>query len=92
MTTATAPARDTPGGAVTSPFEGALFIDMDNYRARYECLRRVCPHRIEGPVCANDRVADAEGRPVRRGPEAVAAFIASAKADHLAKYHSGSTR
>lgn len=87
MTTDPAPARDTPGSAVTPPFDGALFIDMDNFRARYECLRPNCPHRLEGPVCADDHVADAEGRPVRRGPESVAAFIASVKADHLAKYH-----
>ncbi|MFF8910201.1 hypothetical protein [Streptomyces olivaceoviridis] len=93
MTAPSARARDTPGRAVAPPpFDGELFIDMDNVRARYECLRPGCPHPLEGPVCANDRVTDAEGRPARRGPSGVAAFIAGIKAHHLAQYDHRSTR
>ncbi len=90
--TADAPrARDTPGRADPLPFDGALFVDMDNLRARYECLRPDCPHRLEGPVCASDRVADAAGRPTRRGPAGVTAFVAGVRDYHLAQYHHRST-
>ncbi|WP_442803401.1 hypothetical protein OG411_17430 [Streptomyces pseudogriseolus] len=73
------------------PFDGALFVDLDGQRARYECLRPGCPHRLEGPVCASDRVRGADGAAVRRGPDGVAAFVEGVKALHLSKYH-GSTR
>ncbi|MEU6098419.1 hypothetical protein [Streptomyces sp. NPDC047079] len=35
---------------------GALFVDMDNVRARYECVRPGCTHRLEGPVYGADEV------------------------------------
>lgn len=35
---------------------GALFVDMDNVRARYECLRPECTQRLEGPVYGTDDV------------------------------------
>lgn len=74
-------------GARRYPFDGVLFVDMEGQRAKYECLRPSCPHRLEGPVSSTD--PDAEGR--RRGAEWVAYFVANAKSKHLAQYH-GSTR
>ncbi|MFF8879629.1 hypothetical protein [Streptomyces flaveolus] len=92
MSSTAAPARDTPGrAAAPPPFEGALFVDLDGQRARYECLRPGCPHRLEGPVCASDRVKGEDGEVVPRGPGGVAAFVGGVKAYHLSKYH-GSTR
>ncbi|MEV0526607.1 hypothetical protein AB0I66_24500 [Streptomyces sp. NPDC050439] len=93
MTSPAARARDTPGGtAVPPPFQGVLFVDLDGQRAKYECLRPGCPHRLEGPIAANDRVKDKSGRTTwRRGPGGVAAFVAGIKAYHLSKHH-GSTR
>ncbi|MFJ3826207.1 hypothetical protein [Streptomyces nodosus] len=85
-------ARDTPGrAAAPQPFEGALFVDLDGQRAKYECLRPGCPHRLEGPVCASDRVRGEDGALIRRGPDGVAAFVADVKTYHLSTYH-GSTR
>jgi hypothetical protein len=75
---------------VTSQIAGALFVDMDNLRARYECLRPDCPHRLEGPVTANDQVRDADGRTVRRGATGVASFIAGVRDHHLTQYHRSS--
>ncbi|MFD4259985.1 hypothetical protein ACFWR9_20790 [Streptomyces sp. NPDC058534] len=92
MSSTAARARDTPDGAAAPPpFEGALFVDLDGQRARYECLRPDCPHRLEGPICASDRVRGEDGQPAPRGPGGVAAFVAGIKAYHLTKYH-GSTR
>jgi len=92
LTATAARARDTPGrAAAPEPFEGALFVDLDGQRARYECLRPGCPHRLEGPVCASDRVKGEDGNPAPRGPGGVAAFVDGIKAYHLSKYH-GSTR
>ncbi|MFE4051206.1 hypothetical protein [Streptomyces sp. YIM B13518] len=92
MTSHAVRARDTPGRtAAPQPFEGALFVDLDGQRARYECLRPGCPHRQEGPVCSSDRVKSEDGTPVPRGPGGVAAFVDGIKAYHLSKYH-GSTR
>ncbi|MFD5670266.1 hypothetical protein ACFWIK_35885 [Streptomyces anthocyanicus] len=91
MSTA-ARARDTPGRApIPQPFEGALFVDLDGQRARYECLRPGCSQPLEGPIAADDRVKGEDGRPAPRGPDGVAAFVAGIKAYHLTKYH-GSTR
>ncbi|WP_121712399.1 hypothetical protein [Streptomyces sp. E5N91] len=91
MTTA-ARARDTPGRApIPQPFEGGLFVDLDGQRAKYECLRPGCPHPLEGPVCATDRVRGEDGALAPRGPGGVAAFVAGIKAFHLTKHH-GSTR
>jgi hypothetical protein len=67
--------------------DGQLFVDMDNYRARYECYRAECPHPLEGPVRATDR--DAGNK--RIGAEGVASFIAGAKDRHLNTHH-GSLR
>ena len=33
---------------------GALFVDLEGVRARYECLRPGCTHRLEGPVHGQD--------------------------------------
>lgn len=68
------------------PFDGALFVDLDGQRARYECLRPGCPHRLEGPVYSTDR-RDGE----RIGVEGLKAFIDGVKQNHLATYH-GSAR
>ncbi|MFB8298718.1 hypothetical protein ACFC66_37070, partial [Streptomyces bacillaris] len=68
---------------------GALFVDMDNFRARYECTRPGCPQPKEGPVCANDRLEGNDGLPVRRGALGVAHFIAGIKTHHLNTYHGG---
>ena len=73
------------------PFLGALFVDLEGRRARYECLRPDCPHRLEGPVSASDPVKGEDGVTVRRGPAGVAAFIADVKTYHLSKHHPGST-
>jgi len=92
LTAVAARARATPPRPATPPpFEGALFVDLDGQRARYECLRPGCPHPLEGPVCASDRVKGEGGTPVPRGPGGVAAFVTGIKAYHLSKYH-GSTR
>ncbi|MEU9220170.1 hypothetical protein AB0D47_26935 [Streptomyces sp. NPDC048376] len=92
MTAVAAPARDTPGrAAAPQPFEGALFVDLDGQRARYECLRPGCPRPLEGPVCATDRVKGEDGEPAPRGPGGVAAFVAGIRAYHLSTQH-GSTR
>lgn len=69
------------------PFDGVLFVDMEGERAKYECLRPNCPHRLEGPVSSADR--DSEGR--RRGAGWVTYFVDNVKSKHLAQYH-GSTR
>jgi hypothetical protein len=47
--TAAPRARDAPA-SVHPPLYGALFVDMENVRARYECLRRGCANPFEGPV------------------------------------------
>jgi hypothetical protein len=92
LTATAARARDTPGrAAAPQPFEGALFVDLDGQRARYECLRPGCPHPLEGPVCATDLVRGEDGQPTPRGPGGVASFVTAVKAYHLAKHH-GSTR
>ncbi|WP_141753780.1 hypothetical protein [Streptomyces luteocolor] len=80
-------ARDTPPGV---PFDGVLFIDMEHVRAKYECLRPGCPHRLEGPVHSYDLIpGDKKRRTVGAG--AVKAFIDGIKSQHLAQYH-GSPR
>ncbi|MBZ6135740.1 hypothetical protein [Streptomyces olivaceus] len=72
MTTAAARARDTPGHAATpQPIQGGLFVDMENVRARYECLRPGCPQPKEGPVF---------------GPD-VKPFVDGIRTQHLAQYH-----
>ncbi|MGW0865773.1 hypothetical protein [Streptomyces sp. NPDC002611] len=88
MTAVAARSRDTPGrAAAPQPFEGALFVDLDGQRARYECLRPGCPHRLEGPVYSTDRDATGE----RIGVAGLKAFIDSVRHRHLAEQH-GSTR
>jgi hypothetical protein len=73
VTTSTARARDTPGRApVTQQIDGLLVADTANLRARYECYRPGCPQRREGPVFGSD---------------AVQAFVAEIKGQHLAAYH-----
>lgn len=84
MTTTAVRARDTPGRTATPQrVVGALFVDMDGFRARYECLRPECPHRVEGPVHSTDRGPTG----FRLGIEGLKAFIDSVKADHLDRYH-----
>ncbi|MEV2203698.1 hypothetical protein AB0E11_27580 [Streptomyces fradiae] len=89
--TAARPGESPARAAAPPPFEGALFIDLEGQRARYECLRPGCPRRLEGPVCATDHVAGEDGAPTRRGPGGVATFIAGIKTYHLSTYH-GSSR
>ncbi|MFE9920437.1 hypothetical protein ACFYQA_02285 [Streptomyces sp. NPDC005774] len=72
MTATAARARDTPGRAApASPFHGLLIVDMENVRARYECLRPGCPQPKEGPVF---------------GP-GVKPFVDDIKTQHLAQHH-----
>ncbi|MCD2461946.1 hypothetical protein MBT42_18390 [Streptomyces sp. MBT42] len=71
------------------PFLGALRVDMEGQRARYECLRPDCPNRVEGPVCATDLVPGPDGSTVRGGAPRVADFIERVKAYHLDRYHPG---
>ncbi|MFF8458553.1 hypothetical protein ACF06T_28945 [Streptomyces albidoflavus] len=73
------------------PFVAALSVDLDGQRAKYECARPGCPHPLEGPVCATDRIRAANGALIPRGPGGVAAFVAGVKDHHLTTYH-GSTR
>ncbi|MGW5126709.1 hypothetical protein ACWEQ7_22165 [Streptomyces sp. NPDC004069] len=81
-------ARDTPGRtADPQPFEGALFVDLDGQRARYECLRTGCPRRLEGPVYSSDQ--DAQGEPI--GVAGLKAFVDGIKNQHLTEYHHGGT-
>ncbi len=78
-------ARDTP-----PPFDGVLFVDMEGVRAKYECLRPRCPHRLEGPIHSTDpNPGDVKGQQI--GSAGVKTFIDGIKAQHLAQYH-GSTR
>ncbi|MFE1748977.1 hypothetical protein ACFW88_00225 [Streptomyces anandii] len=49
---------------------GALFVDMDNVRARYECARSGCTQPHEGPVFGADEVK---------------AFVDGIKTEHLAR-------
>ncbi|MFB8083720.1 hypothetical protein [Streptomyces sp. NPDC056013] len=69
------------------PFDGALRVDLEGQRARYECLRPDCPNRVEGPVCADDHVLDDDGELVRGGVGRVAQFIERVKNYHLTRYH-----
>lgn len=69
----------------------ALSVDLEGQRAKYECLRPGCPHPLEGPVCATDRIRTVGGALSPRGPGGIAAFVAGVKDYHLTKYH-GSTR
>ncbi|MFJ6561889.1 hypothetical protein ACIQMV_18910 [Streptomyces sp. NPDC091412] len=67
-------ARDTPGRtAEPQRVHGALFVDMDNVRARYECTRPGCPQPKEGPVFGDD----------------VKPFVDGIKTQHLIKHHGG---
>ncbi|MFB7354829.1 hypothetical protein [Streptomyces gardneri] len=72
---------------MTVPFDGALRVDLEGQRARYECLRPSCPNRVEGPVCATDRVPGPDGELVRGGPARVARFVEGIKRYHLTQYH-----
>ncbi|GHC28801.1 MULTISPECIES: hypothetical protein [Streptomyces rochei group] len=74
-------ARETPERAASpQPFAGALFVDLDGQRARYECLRPGCPHPLEGPVYST-----------AIGVTGLKAFIDGIKHQHLAQHH-GSPR
>lgn len=50
---------------------GALFVDLEGVRARYECLRPGCPRRVEGPGYGDN----------------VKPFIDDIKTQHLAQFH-----
>ncbi|MET8916230.1 hypothetical protein ABZX40_17845 [Streptomyces sp. NPDC004610] len=50
---------------------GALFVDLEGVRARYECLRPGCPRPVEGPVHGAD----------------VKSFVDDIKTNHLSRYH-----
>ncbi|MFI7014121.1 hypothetical protein [Streptomyces sp. NPDC050164] len=90
MTSTATGARPLAGRPPQQRIEGALFVDLDSQRARYECLRPDCPHRLEGPVYSTDRdPGDVEGRPI--GVGGLKAFIDGIKTRHLAQHH-GSTR
>ncbi|MEU1805866.1 hypothetical protein [Streptomyces sp. NPDC019937] len=65
----------------------ALYVDLEGLRARYECRRPGCPHRLEGPVYSTDLAED--GKPI--GVAGLKAFIDGIKTAHLTQYH-GSTR
>jgi hypothetical protein len=56
---------------VTSTILGALFVDLDGVRARYECLRSGCPQPAEGPVYGDD----------------VKPFVDGIKTKHLSQFH-----
>jgi hypothetical protein len=87
LTSTATGARPLAGRPPQQRIEGALFVDLDGQRARYECLRPGCPHRLEGPVYSTDRRAD--GEPI--GVGGLKAFIDGIKTQHLAQHH-GSTR
>ncbi|GAB2732561.1 hypothetical protein [Streptomyces bullii] len=87
MTSTATGARRGAGRPPQPHVEGALFVDLDGQRARYECLRPGCPHRLEGPVYSTDRRAD--GEPIGIG--GLKGFIDGIKTQHLAQHH-GSTR
>ncbi|MEU2077132.1 hypothetical protein [Streptomyces sp. NPDC013489] len=75
---------------MTVPFLGALRVDLEGQRARYECLRPNCPHRVEGPVYAADTfIPGPGGVPTRGGAAEVADFIDRVRGFHLAQYHPG---
>ncbi|MFI8988630.1 hypothetical protein ACIG63_27080 [Streptomyces antimycoticus] len=80
-------AGDAPGRPAPPLVTAALFVDLDGQRARYECLRPGCPHRLEGPAYSTDR--DEQGEPI--GVAGLKTFIDGIKSQHLAQYH-GSTR
>ncbi|MFE4311529.1 hypothetical protein ACFRR6_36350 [Streptomyces sp. NPDC056891] len=71
---------------MTIPFDGALRVDLEGQRARYECLRPDCPNPVGGPVCATDLVPGPDGAPVRGGASRVADFVERVKDYHLTKH------
>jgi hypothetical protein len=74
---ASAEARATPGPAPSpQQIAGALVVDLDNRRARYDCYRPGCPRPLEGPISA-----------ARHGVEELRTFITGAKDVHLAAFH-----
>lgn len=50
---------------------GALFVDLEDVRARYECLRPGCLQPVEGPVYG----------------DSVKPFVDGIKTQHLAQFH-----
>lgn len=92
MTTAAADARaDTGRPPQLQRIEGALFVDLDGRRARYECYRAGCPHPKEGPVRAIDRDPSDKTGKRRIGIDGLVAFIDGVKDRHLNTHH-GSPR
>ncbi|WP_431772213.1 hypothetical protein [Streptomyces cucumeris] len=85
--TADAAGDTTPGRPAPQRITAALFVDLDGQRARYECLRPCCPHRVEGPVYSTDCGED--DKPI--GVAGLKTFIDGVKSTHLAQYH-GSPR
>lgn len=67
----TAAAASAPGRpAAPHHIAAALFVDLEGVRARYECLRPGCTHRVEGPVY---------------GAADVKAFVDSVRTTHLSR-------
>lgn len=92
MTTATTGARTHTGRPPQlQRVEGALFVDLDGRRARYECYRPGCPHPKEGPVRAIDKDPSDQTGKRRIGIDGLASFIGSVKDRHLNTHH-GSPR
>lgn len=88
-TTATAggPTPGRPASADARQVVGALFVDMDGRRARYECYRTGCPCPVEGPIRATD--ADPSDPTGERhiGTSGLVAFIDGVKDQHLNTHH-----
>lgn len=71
---------------------GALVVDLEGQRARYDCMRSGCAHPREGPAYSTDQIPDPDhgGRRIRRGVTGLASWISSVSDLHLAQHH-GST-
>ncbi|MFB6948922.1 hypothetical protein ACFCXP_04735 [Streptomyces niveus] len=85
--TARVPAPGRPAPADTRQVVGALCVDLDGRRARYECYRNGCPHPMEGPVYATDRDPNDETGNRLVGVEGLTSFISGVKDQHLNTHH-----
>ena len=77
MTSASSLARDAPRRAPAPQLvAGALLVDLDGRRARYDCHRPGCPQPAEGPITA-----------AQHGVAELRAFIAGVRDVHRAAFH-----
>lgn len=81
MTSSPTGARPTGRPPQPQRIDGELVVDLDGYRARYDCRRPGCSKPLEGPVTA-----------ARHGMDELHAFITDVKSVHLAAFHKENDR